>query len=357
MADCKYQFIHKHCLSVCLLLCLASLCGVSVQAEESDRHVCKDRQREFFSFIPPDGWSAMNRDDYSYKAGKRVDRHIKSFGSPNSGPLEAVCYENGQRPVEHPLIFVFRAYNLNGTGNELETKWMSERYQKRKSKQLVSLKDLSIPHNDRLEIFRSNYNYRQDVHAAYEKIEGIIDGDKFVRIKVTMLGAVNHATIFCQFEGIHADKAVGLVDQIINTFQFPPDNVFAGPLEENVEQNPILDRKLQTAGVLLILFGPMAIGAVLGIWLSATHYGIKHSFLISLPAAVVLTVIFVLMMRFGFLVSILLSAAAVFALLAAIIREEYDNLAKITGYGLLGAVLGLAVVYFYFAFRISMAVG
>jgi hypothetical protein len=204
----------------------------TAQAQDPQRHICKDNHsEEYFSFIPPQGWTAINYDDYSVMTRNRVYRHIEDFGKPNSGPLEAVCYQTGKGYADHPLIFIFRAYNMNGTGSELEAEWLSEKYQKRKNKQLALTDQQKILPGRQMQVFHSKYEYRQDIHTAFETIKGLVDGIKFVRITATILGGLNHAMVFCHLTSEDSEKAAGLIDQIVNTFQFESDNVFAGPLE------------------------------------------------------------------------------------------------------------------------------
>ncbi len=358
MMHSKFHSIHIRYLFYGLCSFFLSGLVLSAWTQGPERYLCKDSHAEYFSFVPPDGWQAANVDTLSRRSRDIVYYFSEvQNGLPQGGTVRTVCEKVDKSSVQPPLIFIYSAYNMNGTGSELESKWLTEKYQKQKLKELFDRQALvtdsayakerfTIPDVDDIQIFNAHYDYRQDIHTAFESIEGSIKGKEFVRIRATILGGLQHAAVFCHFEDKDRQHAAGLVDRIVNTFQFESDNAFGGPLEQRTLRSRNSDARVLEFGVLWLLFAPMALGASLGIWLSARHYGVRSPLLVSLLAGTVATVVFALPPH-DLHVSMLFFAVTVFALLAAFIREEYADLAKVTAYGLLGAFLGFMALWIY----------
>ena len=120
-------------LGICVFVALS----VSVWAQETQRYICKDNHTEnFFSFIPPEGWHAVNVDDIRGNGGNKIFR-LSSWlnATPQGGTVTTVCHQVDNSNTQQPLIFICRAYNLDGTGTELEGKWLTERHQKKRQKE------------------------------------------------------------------------------------------------------------------------------------------------------------------------------------------------------------------------------
>ncbi|MHC4385975.1 MAG: hypothetical protein ACYSUG_03185, partial [Planctomycetota bacterium] len=334
----------KHCLCVCLFGLLLSH---SIFAEEPKRHICKDSHTEnYFSFISPEGWDVINADKYSGKSKNKVYRLRQQLHiDPLSSSLVAVCYQAGQSRIQQPLVFVYKTYVV-GTGSELEEKWLSEKYQKRRKKELAAADKQPFLEGRQVRMYQSQYEYRQDIHTAFETIQGMIDDVPFTRVVATILGGVQHATVACHFEGDDSYNAAAAVEQIINTFEFEAENVFGGPLEQRALRQRKSGMDFIDAGSMLFFCTPMAFGATLGLWLSARHYDIPCKFYIALLAGVVGSVIFMLPPH-DLHVSGFLSGLIIYAILAAFVREDYIELTWITGYGLLGGAIGFMAIWAY----------
>ncbi|MHC5199349.1 MAG: hypothetical protein ACYSO1_04450, partial [Planctomycetota bacterium] len=78
-------------------------------------------------------------DDISGNGGNKIS-YLSSWlnTTPQGGVVTTVCHQHNKSNIQQPLIFVCRAYNLNGTGTELEEKWLTERYQKKKQREIYS---------------------------------------------------------------------------------------------------------------------------------------------------------------------------------------------------------------------------
>ena len=362
MINVKHPIFLKHCLCVCLFFLLLSHL---LFAEEPKRHICKDYNSENeFSFVPPKGWRAVNVDDIPGKGGNKISRLLSWLdASPQKGPATAVCHQVKKSNYKQPLIFISRVYNLNGTGTELEEKWLTEKYYKKKQGEIYS-KDALFSSNsyitnkfpsirlDDIEIADAHYYYRQDAHTAVEYIEGTIKGKQFIRIRAIILGGLRHAGVFCHFEEPHHPKAEDVVDQIINTFEFDSENVFGGPLDKS-HKGEFVRRKRAGRIIMLLSFSPSMLLGALGIWLSARYYGIQCKIYVALIASIIATIatlagLFIsFRMPYLFLIFYIVTA---YVLLALFIREDYEELMKVAGFGLLGALIPFIALYIYFMY-------
>lgn len=347
MRDIKDHFMKKQRFYSFVFSLLASLCCASVDVQDSGRHICRDdRSEEYFSFILPQGWVVTDSRDHSGKNKNRIYRHVQDLGiCPASGATVAVCHQAGKSYAQAPLVFIFKTY-ISGTGSELEAQWGSGKYQKRKNKQLASVESLNFPRGGNMRITRSDYTYHEDIHTAYETVEGTDHGIRFVRISATILGGLNHATVACHFEGEDCHIVAALIDRIVKTFEHESDNVFGGPLEQRALRQQSSGTGFIESGVLLFFCVPMALGATFGIWLSARRQGVRCPFFVSLLVGAVTAVIFMLPPH-NLHMSMFISAVIVFTLLALFIREAYAELVWISAYGLAGGYLGFMAVWAY----------
>ncbi|MHC5141622.1 MAG: hypothetical protein ACYSOD_06375 [Planctomycetota bacterium] len=366
MTYIKHQVSLKQYLCICFFgLLLNNTILAQELTQEPQRHICKDSHAEnYFSFIPPEGWSAINLDKLSGRNKNKL-YHLSEWlnGLPQGGNTVSVCYQTGKSYIQQPLIFIYRAYNMDGTGSELETKWLSEKYQKQKRKDLYDREALVTDNAyvkdrfptvdvDDIQIFNAHYDYRQDIHTAFEKVEGTLHGKEFVRITATILGGLNHAAVFCHYEGPNRQKAAGLIDQIVNSFEFEADNVFGRPLEQQGQKGLDFGQKLTIVRGIVLLYAPIAIGGALGIWLSARDCGLECQFYKALLIGTVSPLIFILP-PYKFFISLILYFITTYGLLALFIRDNYyDDLPKVTGCAALGALFGTITLWIYIVFQL-----
>lgn len=342
---CRRNLLQTQLLCLCFFSFALSL---SVQAQDPPRHICKDGNVEnYFSFVPPDGWEALNIEDYSAPSKTKAYRlKDQLLINPQSSTLVTVCYQKGGNELQQPLIFIFRTYPPE-TGTELEKSWSSQKYQKRRNKQLADPQEQPFLQGRNVAMYRPQFEYRQNIHAAIETYEGMIDDVPFIRIKAAILGGVQHATIVCYFEGDASYDAPAWIEQIVNSFEFEPENMFAGPLEQQQRQSRSFKMSALEIRVMFFFSIPIAVGAILGIWLSARYYGVPCRLYHAVNAGVLATLVLFLPPH-HYEISLALFAVTTYGLLALFIRDDYwDGLMKVTGFGLLVAMIGIFGLLFY----------
>ncbi len=238
--------MHSAILAIVVFLFLT--CSVCL-AQSPDRHYCEDG---YFSFIPPDGWQVSHTSNMSWKTQNKLSRIEKGLHSrPVNGWLAEICKPATSKISRHKLILIYRTHLGGKPDIEIENDWLTEKYQRKRNKQLYS-KDYFGPDNTaNIKIDDAKYFYQQDLHTAFEEVKGKINDVDFVRITATILGSRTKTTLFCHFQDSEGINACGLIREIAESFEYDAGYEFGNPDTERVDSRT---RIMRTSKFLLIQF-------------------------------------------------------------------------------------------------------
>jgi len=213
-------------------------------AQPSERYHSSDG---YFSFIPPDNWYVLDKEDMSGRYKNKLYRIEKQIDScPLSGTLMAVCKSTAGNNSELPLIFIYRSYLVEESELEMESDWLSseseiEKYllSERKQKEIRRKRyskyssDADSPAD--ITIKDIKYFYDRSIHTAFEELKGQMNNVDIVRATATILGSRTKTTLFCQSENAKIVDPVKLIRQIAESFQYDAGYEFGAPNPDRMD--------------------------------------------------------------------------------------------------------------------------
>ncbi|RKZ35935.1 MAG: hypothetical protein DRQ41_15210 [Gammaproteobacteria bacterium] len=182
----------------------------------------------------------------------RVERSLDSC--PPSGILMAICKPTMGGNSKLPLILIYRSYPVEESELELENDWLSseseiedyllsERKRKEIQRKLYSKYSSNTDRPANITIKEANYSYDQSVHAAFEELQGQMNGTDILRATATILGSRTKTTLFCQSENTKIVDPVKLIREIADSFEYDAGYEFGAPNPDRMDSHERMKKK------------------------------------------------------------------------------------------------------------------